>query len=226
MVVVTKKTEQMVLMNVGLWSMTKKTLGQHIRDSESNVSENYPDLSEQDAIDGWSITQMATARDNGTAWVEHSEAMTMIAEEGHFRASYSDEEYSKASIAELASILAGLKDSLDKIGSLKTEIQKELDKVSMAVLPDRMEDEDIQTMKIKGVGRLQLSSDIRCAVPASNREDVKKWLMDNGHGSMVAETINSSTLKAFVKERIKENAEYPEDLLKITPFSKANVVKA
>jgi len=38
--------------------------------------------------------------------------------------------------------------------------------------------------------------------------------------------VNSSTLKAFVKEQMqKPDGEYPSDLLTISPYSRATVVK-
>src|SRR5690606_39367494 len=53
----------------------------------------------------------------------------------------------------------------------------------------------------------------------------QQWLRDNGHESLVQETVNSSTFKAFIKERMKEGKEYPKDLIKVNPFSRATVVK-
>jgi hypothetical protein len=135
------------------------------------------------------------------------------------------EEFDEMSVSQLAAVLRTLKTDLEEIGRLKTEIQKAYDFLSEGVLPDRMDEEGIQTLKIKDVGRLQMTTDIRCAVPAANREPMKEWLIEHGHGSMVSETINASTLKAFVREMMKENKEWPEELLKVTPYSRAVVVK-
>ena len=88
-----------------------------------------------------------------------------------------------------------------------------------------MDDEDIRTMNVDGVGRLQLASDIRCSCLAANRVALMKWLEEHNHGAMVGSTVNAGTLKAFVKEQIKQDGQYPEDLLKIEPFSRATVVK-
>lgn len=128
-------------------------------------------------------------------------------------------------LPELAALLRDLKVELDYQGAQKTVIQKKYDFLSIAVIPDLMDEQGVETMKIAGVGRLQVSSDINCSVPAPNKEAVQKWLRDNGHDALVQETINSSTFKAFIKERMREEKDYPKDLIKVNPFSRATVVK-
>lgn len=137
-----------------------------------------------------------------------------------------EQNYDSMSVPLLAAELKRLKEELDKYDALKKEYQAAYDFLSISVLPERMEEEMIETLRVAGVGRLQARSDIRCAVPAQNREAVKEWLIDNGHGSMITETINASTLKAFVREMMKEGKEWPEDLLNVTPYTRATVVKA
>ena len=134
-------------------------------------------------------------------------------------------DYDKMGVAELGAQLKELKAKLEEASVIKAGFQSEYDFLSMNVIPDRMDEEKIKNMKIEGVGRLQTSSDIRCSVPAANREAVQEWLMEHGHGSMVSPSVNASTLKAFVKERMKEGKEWPEHLLTVMPYSRATVVK-
>lgn len=134
-------------------------------------------------------------------------------------------DYEQHTVVEMATRLKELKTQLEQASAIKTHIQKAYDYLSISVLPDRMDEEKIKTLKIIDVGRLQAKPDIRCNVLAKNREAMKQWLTDNGHGSMVSSTINSSSLKAFIKERIKEEKPYPEDLLNVEAYSRATVVK-
>lgn len=127
-------------------------------------------------------------------------------------------------IQELAAGLKKIKGSVEGLGKQKTELQKIYDYLSIEVIPDRMDEEDVTSMKITGVGRLQTRGDIRCTVPAKNKEALQQWLIDHNHGSMIAPTVNASSLKAFVREMMKEGKEYPEDLLKIHLYSRASVV--
>lgn len=148
-----------------------------------------------------------------------------VFERAYFRTSYEAIEFDEMSIPELAATLKGLKDNLEKVKALKTELQKSYDFLSIGVLPDRMDEEGIETLKITDVGRLQCSSDIRCSVPAANKHAVQVWLKDHGHASLVSETVNASTLKAMVKEMMKEGKDWPAELLKVEAYSRATVVK-
>lgn len=136
------------------------------------------------------------------------------------------DEYETQSLQQMAAKLKELKSKLEEIGKMKTEIQKAYDFLSIDILPDRMDEEGIETLKIKGVGRLQAQADIRCSMPSGNSEALKKWLKEHGHGSMISDVVNASTLKAFVREMMKEEKEWPKDLLNVTPYSRATVIKA
>lgn len=129
-------------------------------------------------------------------------------------------------LVELATLMSSIKADLEAAAVIKTGIQKQFDYLAFGLIPEMMDDEGIETLKITDVGRLQVTSDIRCACPAGNREKLAEWLRDHKHGALVQGTVNSSSLKAFVKEMIKEDGEYPKELLKIEAFSRASVVKA
>ena len=139
---------------------------------------------------------------------------------------HTSQDYDDMKVFQLASHLRDLKILKDEIKALHTAVNGEYDFLSVNVLPERMEDEGIETLKIKDVGRLQSAPDIRCNLPAANREAMQEWLTDKGFGAMVTPGINSSTLKAFVKDCIANGNPYPEDLLKVTPFTRATVVNS
>lgn len=139
---------------------------------------------------------------------------------------YMAQDYDGMKVHQLAAHLSSLKVLKDAVKALHTTIQGEYDHLSINVLPERMEDDEIETLKVKNVGRLQSRPDIYCSVPSANREAVQEWLISQGFGSMVEPTVNSSTLKAFIKDCIAGGKPYPADLIKVTPYVRANVVKA
>lgn len=137
-----------------------------------------------------------------------------------------EEDMQQMSVMELAAYLRDLKDTIDEIKQVQSSMQKMYDFVSIAVLPERMDEEGIETVKVSGVGRLQLRSDIRCSTPAHNKEALHEWLRENGYESMIRPDVNSSTLKAFVKDCMKNGEPFPEELLTVHPYTRATVVKA
>lgn len=139
---------------------------------------------------------------------------------------YGKQDYAELKISQLAAHLKGLKDHHAELKDHLSNLKDEIEYLSDNILPDRMEDEDIETLRIKNVGRLQSSSDIRCSVLAANREDLQEWLRTNGFDSMVKPDVNSSTLKAFIKDCIREGNPYPSDLVNVSPYVRATVVKA
>jgi hypothetical protein len=153
------------------------------------------------------------------------------------------EKYDSMKVKDLAAELKRLKETAEEIGRLAKIYGAEYKFLSESVLPEVMDEQGIQTMKIEGVGRLQLASDIQCNVLAANRDSLKEWLVENGHASMVSETVNVSTLKAFIREQMKAEAGmptsiqhdaapeevkelWPKSLVSVYLFSKASVVKA
>jgi hypothetical protein len=98
-----------------------------------------------------------------------------------------------------------------------------LDVVRLELIPIAMEDAGITSVNIAGVGRLGLTGDLYLSV--KDKAGLYNWLNDNGLGDLIQPTVNSSTLKAFIKGRIKGGADYPEDLVSVTPFTRASITR-
>lgn len=129
-------------------------------------------------------------------------------------------------LVQVAQLIKATSERIDEVGEIKTDLQKVLDHLTLNVAPSMMEDQGIDRVVFDGVGRLQLKDDIYCNVSAADREALKEWLVANGHSSLISDTVNASSLKAFIKEQMKAGADIPADLVKVTPFTKASVVKA
>lgn len=129
------------------------------------------------------------------------------------------------SIPLLMNHMMDLRGRLDTVRGIASDLQKAYDFISQNVLPERMEEEEISTLTVKGVGRLQIKSDIRCSVLSANRTKLHEWLESNGHGSLISESVNPSTLKAFVKDLMKNGHDIPDDIIKIDPYSQASITR-
>jgi hypothetical protein len=113
---------------------------------------------------------------------------------------------------------------LDQLKEKSTSLQKEYDALRLNIIPEKMDEQDITNITIEGVGRLGLTSDVYASI--DDQEKAFTWLRENRRGDIIKETINSSSLKATIKEIIKNGREIiPPGLFKITPFTRASITK-
>lgn len=104
-------------------------------------------------------------------------------------------------------------------------VNAEYDYLRLNLIPSRFEEEGIENITIEGIGRVSLTGDMYVSVLAENRERTYEWLCDIGKESLITKTVNASTLKAAVKAMIRAGEEIPEDLIKVTPFTRASITR-
>lgn len=170
---------------------------------------------------------------------EVKQAMTTIAE--FYRATGLD----PATLDERGLLIADIK-TLDLLREFKAakdfkesadliakEAGRVYDYLRLALVPARFEEDGISNMKVDGVGRVQLASDLYAGIMKgtdkegrSLEEKAFEWLDDNGRGDVVKKTVNSSSLKAILKGMITKGEEIPAELFKADPFTRASIVKA
>jgi hypothetical protein len=118
--------------------------------------------------------------------------------------------------------LARRKDDLEE--SLKA-VNKEYDFLRISKIPEKMEDEGIDNISVNGIGRVSLTADMHVSIKAAKKTEFYEWLRDNGRGDLLQENINPSTLKATVKGLVRAGEEVPDDMLNISPFTRASITK-
>ena len=118
--------------------------------------------------------------------------------------------------------LSGEKESIED--ELK-EINKEYDFLRLNLIPKKFEDDGIENLRVEGIGRVSLTGDMYVSIPAAMREQAYEYFRDIGKSSLITTTINSSTLKAAVKAMVKSGEDIPEELIKITPFTRASITR-
>lgn len=128
-------------------------------------------------------------------------------------------------ITSLAAEFRSLKDHKDEIEESLKEVNKRIEEIAKKELPESMDADGISNIKIDGVGRLSLRTEVYASILAENREAACDWLRDTGRGSLVTETVNASSLKAAMKECLKNGEEVPESLIKVTPVTVAVLTK-
>lgn len=135
------------------------------------------------------------------------------------------EEYGKLTLVDMAK-------KMDEIRGLKDAVEEKLKKINahydalrLDLIPAKMEEDGIEGLKVEGVGRVSLTGDMYVRV--QNKLELYTWLKEMKLGDLIQPTVNSSTLKASIKKRIKDGKEIPsEEILKVTPFTRASITKA
>ncbi len=128
---------------------------------------------------------------------------------------------------EIALELQRLKGIADEAKLARTEAYAEYDEYRCKTVPDLMNDAEINSITIKGIGRLGLTEDAYASIKKDMKEEAYAWVEEiEGDRSLVVETINSSTLKAWLKEIQKQGeVDIPEDIFSFTPFQRASITK-
>lgn len=137
-----------------------------------------------------------------------------------------EEKYKDMATVDIVRAMAELRAQKDELEEKLKLINVEYDYIRLQRLPEKMEEEGIQGLKVDGVGRVSLRGDIYVSVLADNREVFHTWLRDTNRGDLIKDTVNASTLKASVKEWIKRGEEIPEELIKVTPFTMSVITKS
>ena len=108
-------------------------------------------------------------------------------------------------------------------GTLKL-INIQLDDLRLKQIPEAMAEQDIRTMTIEGVGRVQLAMDVYATI--KDKEAGYEWLQEHGYEGLIVPYVQPSTFKAAVKEALKAGQEFPEEVFSIQPFTRASIVKS
>jgi hypothetical protein len=133
--------------------------------------------------------------------------------------------YDGMDIVPLVREMKELKIKLEEADKVKKELQKEFDFLRLNKIPDVCDEMGIERLSVEGVGRLSLTSDFRVSIIGANKEKAYEWLVDNRHGDLITNTVNSSSLKAMVKDATAKGEELPDELFKIYSFTRASITK-
>lgn len=100
------------------------------------------------------------------------------------------------------------------------------DVLRFEAIPQKVEEMGLQSpVKLEGIGRVSLTTDVLVSVKAGMKDRLFNWLQEHGMGDLIQPNLNASTLKAWTKGRIKEAKDYPAECLNVTPIEKASILK-
>lgn len=106
----------------------------------------------------------------------------------------------------------------------RDSMQEIVDRLSTQSIPDVMQAMKVKTITLVGVGRCTVAYRYSCSM--IDKEAGYQWLRDTGNESLIAETVNSSSLSAFAKNLIEtEGKELPEAIFKTGSMPYTSITK-
>lgn len=134
-------------------------------------------------------------------------------------------QYDTMVLNELIHAMSTLQNRKEALEAQLKLINKEYDFLRITKVPAKMEEDGVDRISIAGIGRVSLTADMHVSIKADHKEQFFEWLRDNGRGDLLQENVNPSTLKAAVKGMFKAGEEVPEDLLNVSPFTRAAITR-
>lgn len=134
-----------------------------------------------------------------------------------------------AKLVDLARCMKEIQDVQDSMDAVWKELTRKYDELRLRLIPDAMAEEDVRTLTIDGIGRVGLTSDAYVSI-IDNGDGVGKkaaydWLEESGYGGLIMPYVQPATLKAAIKEGLKQGEWFPEELFKVQPFMRASITK-
>jgi hypothetical protein len=133
--------------------------------------------------------------------------------------------YDGMSLVDLVQAMSTVQNRKESLEDQLKILNKEFDFLRITKIPSKMEDDGIDNINVSGIGRVSLTSDMYVSVKADKKADFFEWLRDNGRGDLLQENINPSTLKAAVKKMFREGEEVPDQMLNVSPFTRASITR-
>ena len=80
--------------------------------------------------------------------------------------------------------------------------------LSRVEFPRMMEEMGLDSVRIKGLGTFRIREEM--SVKTLDKQQLFEWLEQEGLADIVTETVNAGTLKAVIRERMREGESIPD----------------
>ncbi len=116
---------------------------------------------------------------------------------------------------------------------MKAKASEAWDAVCMltrTIIPERMDADQIQNITVilpdGSKKQLLVIDQVSVKTPPENKGALWEWLREHDAAEIITETVNSSTLAAYVRQQMKAGDDYPIDICEVSSYSTASLRKA
>lgn len=119
-----------------------------------------------------------------------------------------------------------IRQATEKIKEARKALDEIEEQLSREHVPTVMRAHSVKTITVEGIGRVTLIN--RYSASIVDKPKGYAWLRDNNHGSLIQETVNSSTLSSFAKHYLEEEGRElsADDGFKVSTMTFTSITKA
>lgn len=122
------------------------------------------------------------------------------------------------SLVDAVKVYWRLKSGYDALDKARKRVYALADKMDKFVIPTKFEAEDLDLIRIPELAR-SFYPQTKYSAKVGDKEKLADWLREIGQEALITETVNSSTLAGFLKERLlEEGIDPPEDFVQLTTY--------
>ena len=118
-----------------------------------------------------------------------------------------------------------IRDANERLEVSRKKFNTFLDFFSRNIIPDMMQEQGVKTISLDDIG-YRFTVSVKMNASMADKAAGMNWLRDEGHGDLIQETVNASSLSAFAKSYIEETGkDLPADLFKLSNLRYTSVTK-
>lgn len=121
----------------------------------------------------------------------------------------------KTEPADLADAYVNLQERYDKVIGILKPLKEEIEDIKTRRIPEAFDKSKVKSLTTESGYRVTVSMNVYAAFREGKRDDAYTWLREHDMGSIIIETVNSSSLSKLARETIEAGRELPDELFNI-----------
>lgn len=156
------------------------------------------------------------------------------------------------SLRQMVDDMKYMEDAVHRLEASLSAAESQLRTMQERTIPDRMQELRLTSFGLENGSTLTLLDDVFASIPKDKQPDAYCWLMENGYGALLKDTVtvvlnpqaeaaliealadlnldyaqklsvHAGTFKAFAKERLRAGVSLPEEFFTVYDYKKAVV---
>ncbi len=128
----------------------------------------------------------------------------------------------KDKLSEVLRYFNALRTAYEQLDEQRKKIFSQLEHLSRNIIPERMAEEGVTSTTLDG---LRFTVGTRTSTTILDKEMGYGWLQAYGHGDIIQQTVNASTLAAFARRYLEDTGRDLPEYFKTTSMRYTSVTK-